>query len=94
VIPLLSKYTVILLGQRFNFLKKRYLKSHCEPPKFRTLLKGLLKEAKHMDDKLRKRQMWRSVQQTTASEKGKGDSSKFKSAEFVSTSDEEDDEEA
>jgi hypothetical protein len=88
-IPLLAKYTARQLGKRFNLLKKRYLKSHTEPRKFKTLLKGLLKEARQMDDVPRKRQKKRTVEEIAAVKQDKGDSSNFKSAVIVSTSDEE-----
>jgi hypothetical protein len=93
-IPLLSKYTRNLLEQRMVTLQRRYLKKHGEPRNFKSLLKGLLKEAEQMDDIPRKRRIWRTTEEMTTAKQDKGDSSNFKSAEFVSTSEEDEDEEA
>jgi hypothetical protein len=90
-LPLLSKYSPFLLQIRFKALEKRYTKKHGEPRKFKTLIKSLIFEAEQMDDKPRKRKKRRSPEEIAAAQI---DSSKIKSAEFVSTSDEEGDEEA
>jgi hypothetical protein len=92
--PELSKYTKLLLQQRFYRLKRRYLKSNSEPRKFKTLLKALLETAQQMDDKPRKRTIQRTPEEKAAAKKAQTDSSKVKSAEFVSSSDEEGHEEA
>jgi hypothetical protein len=78
----LTGFSAHLLQQKWKRLSTKYIKKHGEPTKFKKLLKGMLVEAKNMPDK-----------PARAAKKAASDASgAFKSAEFVESEDEDEEE--
>jgi hypothetical protein len=96
-VPLLRDCTPGVLSIRLSGLKRGYIQKHGQPPDFATLLQGLIEKARQMSDKPRKRKG--PVQEAPSDEVGSTSKAgkpnqHHKSAEFVSTSDEEEDEDS
>jgi hypothetical protein len=93
-VPLLRNFTPAGLSYRFKGLKREYERKHGQQLDFATLLQGLIEKARQMSDKPRNR---KGASQGTLSHQvgssGKS-SQQYKSAEFVTTSDGEEDEDS
>jgi hypothetical protein len=96
-VPVLRDFAPAMLAERFRALKGSYLRKHGQPPDFATLLQRLIEKARQMADKSRKSKV--SPQKTTSDNVASTTTAgklnqQYKSAEFVSTSDEEEDEDS
>jgi hypothetical protein len=91
-IPSLSDFAPAVLSKKFGRVKAHYIQKHGQQPNFAILLEGLIEKARHMSDKQRTRQglpQGLPTDQASSTTKSGKPSQQYKSAEFVSTSDEE-----